>query len=121
MENIATKTFWKIQSNVCLVFLSFMGCVWFIRWDWALCSGPQNRLLLYDEVAIHSSAYCMVFLSTADRGQFWFMFLLSAWAGHSMKHILAVHKDCLKTVQIVQWISLAFEIKSKNKVYQALL
>lgn len=121
MENIATKTFWKIQSNVCPVFLSLMGCVWFIRWDWTRCSGPQDRLLLSDEVTTHSSAYCTVFMNTADQGQSWFMFLLSAWACHSMKHMLAVHKDCLKTAQIVQWISLAFEIKSKNKVYQALL
>lgn len=30
MENIATKIFLKIQSNICPVFLSVMACVWFI-------------------------------------------------------------------------------------------
>lgn len=36
---IATKTFWKTQSNVSPVCLSFVGPAWFIVAGWALCSG----------------------------------------------------------------------------------
>lgn len=63
MENIATKTFWKIQSNVCPVFLPFMGiCVRFIVAEFG--HSVQGHGIAPYLASAPSSAYCPVFMST---------------------------------------------------------
>lgn len=56
MENIATKTFWKIQSNVCPVFFFFYGmCVVHkVRLGTLLRTHWLGSFRMMNEVATHS-------------------------------------------------------------------